>query len=887
MRNNMILAVPFSWAVTFLLTITAPSAVKAKEMGTGTATPTQQAGVTAVSRAVTAGGLSNGLALDSGVCEARTINHITHILPQSCLTSSWASSRSATVEEPTASSDAHASPQLAAGPATMKPTTTATHALSELEPSVADAAATAFMSFEDWKEMMLRRAGQDPQALRYRKLSQYQADHQYPQDMSQAGLGEEDEILLNFDHYPRSEDGARAGVAVTHSADTDGIADEPHAYGDGRTATTHRSKDAGKTCKERFSYSSFDAGATVLKAAAGAKNARAILIENKDTYMLLECAAASRYVIVELSDDILIDTVVLANFEFFSSMFRHFRVAVSDRYPVKGDKWRELGVFEARNSRDIQPFLVENPQIWAKYLRVEFLTHYGNEYYCPISLLRVHGSRMLDSWKDSETGRDDDAQIDGHDSSVGLGRVESAPASAVDPSRERPAEGHIEALTTSPPGPTLLASLVTTCPASEGPSSRRRTSIEASSSPTDTAGRQDPPASGSAPAAIASTLTASARLTPSSHTGPPAGMPSTWALNSTAALHENYNSHSTTGNVAVTDPITVSVRGGERNASTPVSSPTRPSASSSSTGKARVGGTSAAAAASPTVQEGFFNVITKRLQQVESNLTLSLKYVEEQSRHVQEALQRGEQKQHLKVTAFLDRLNQTLLAELRSIREQYDQIWQSTVLALESQADRSDRDMMALSTRLNVLADEVVFQKRMAIVQAVILLSCLFLVIFSRSVALPSLSFPSDHVGEGSYMTHSTPRHDVYLTRHRDDSSVAATCNGINQPHAFPPTETKLTRVYSAPTDVELTVSAADSQAPLSGYRRLSPPLTPVLVLDDGDSSSPRHTTSSNNAAVHDACTMSNACHSLRLTLATSRKPLPSLPEHPSSPPES
>ncbi|KAG7129175.1 hypothetical protein HYQ46_010142 [Verticillium longisporum] len=124
--------------------------------------------------------------------------------------------------------------------------------------------------------------------------------------------------------------------------------------------------------------------------------------------MLLECAAVNKFAIVELTDDILIDTVVLANFEFFSSMIRHFKVSVSDRYPVKVDKWKDLGVFEAKNSRDIQPFLVENPLIWAKYVRIEFLTHYGNEYYCPVSLLRVHGTRMLDSWKDTEAPPDED-----------------------------------------------------------------------------------------------------------------------------------------------------------------------------------------------------------------------------------------------------------------------------------------------------------------------------------------------------------------------------------------------------------------------------------------------------------------------------------------------
>ena len=96
-------------------------------------------------------------------------------------------------------------------------------------------------------------------------------------------------------------------------------------------------------------------------------------------------------------------------------MIRTFRVSVSDKYPVKIDKWKDIGTYEARNSRDIQAFLIENPQIWARYIRIEFLSHYGNEYYCPLSLVRVHGQRMLESWKETEARNDEDEvdEIDG------------------------------------------------------------------------------------------------------------------------------------------------------------------------------------------------------------------------------------------------------------------------------------------------------------------------------------------------------------------------------------------------------------------------------------------------------------------------------------------
>ncbi|ODA80538.1 hypothetical protein RJ55_03497 [Drechmeria coniospora] len=305
--------------------------------------------------------ISDGIAADPhgpNICEARTINYITHTLPQSCLTTSWAS--------PHPLSSTYAGPVGSDGVRESITTFTSDPTVSEAH--TAEATATTFMSFEDWKEMMLRRAGQDPQEWRSRKPSDHTPDDRYLPDMGDAGLGEEDEISLDFDSYRyQSGDDKKGDMTGSAEANDDRNSHDAQAYGDGKAATIHRSKDAGKTCKERFSYSSFDAGATILKTAAGAKNARAILVENKDSYMLLECAAPTKYVIFELSDDILVDTIVIANFEFFSSMIRLFRVSVSDRYPVKTERWRELGTFEARNSRDIQPFLVDNPQIWAKY----------------------------------------------------------------------------------------------------------------------------------------------------------------------------------------------------------------------------------------------------------------------------------------------------------------------------------------------------------------------------------------------------------------------------------------------------------------------------------------------------------------------------------------
>ncbi|UNI19709.1 hypothetical protein JDV02_005876 [Purpureocillium takamizusanense] len=884
----MVLATSSAWAL--ILALGSVVLAQADETGTTSTTtqPTTTATVNNSTTTPTAAAVDTTVTSSGGICEARTINYITHTLPQACLTSSWASARPA-------ASASNGSNSFSGGTSATADTASEPPVVAETT-QTADAAATTFMSFEDWKEMMLRKAGQDPQEWRSRKPSEHSPDDRSPPDAGHVGLGEEDEISLNFDQYSDGQDKGRAAPGSGGGGDgpdSDGAAaHDAQVYGDGKATTVHRSKDAGKTCKERFSYSSFDAGATVLKTAAGAKNARAILVENKDTYMLLECAAASKYVIVELSDDILVDTIVLANFEFFSSMVRHFRVSVSDRYPVKMDKWRELGTFEARNSRDIQPFLVENPQIWAKYVRIEFLTHYGNEYYCPVSLLRVHGSRMLDSWKDSETGRDDDAQIEGDGSSLGLIHGEAASEPPVSTAQAGTRDGGPPPPDASSTCSSADASLpifsAAICPRSEAPSSQTPTPVKDTKVSHEGNERREHSGTVIPPTSAASKVSTTPRQAPS-ETAPSTPAPSAAGPNSTVASPDSRQTFA--GNATAASSGVTSANGsvGERNSSTVVSPSTKASVSSAPSVKSRGSGTSGGPAASPTVQESFFNAITKRLQQVEANLTLSLKYVEEQSRHVQDALQRGEQKQHGKVTGFLDKLNQTVLAELHNIREQYDQIWQSTVLALESQAQRSEQDMMALSTRLNVLADEVVFQKRMAIVQAIILLSCLFLVIFSRGVALPSLSPLSDHGMGTSYTapnTPGTPRREAYRTSRLAYQGTYQGKRSFEDPqvslHSQTPSSARGELAELVSPDAIPTARLTECQKAPSEYRRLSPPLTPNLSPEDTRTPLGPASPEPDIAGEPSSTAIRRPANS---SLLGSRKPLPSLPEHPSSPP--
>ena len=63
------------------------------------------------------------------------------------------------------------------------------------------------------------------------------------------------------------------------------------------------------------------------------------------------------------------------------------------RFPVK--EWLHLGTFNVSNERAIQKFHVPFCHIFAKYIRIDVLSHYGTEHYCPISILRSLPSHPL------------------------------------------------------------------------------------------------------------------------------------------------------------------------------------------------------------------------------------------------------------------------------------------------------------------------------------------------------------------------------------------------------------------------------------------------------------------------------------------------------------
>jgi hypothetical protein len=105
---------------------------------------------------------------------------------------------------------------------------------------------------------------------------------------------------------------------------------------------------------DRFNYASQDCTARVHSSQKGIKSPYAILSSKKDRYMLSPCRTKDKYVIIELCDDVKIDTVQLANYEFFSGVFKDIRISLSDTIPADSKGWVDGGTHRAKNVRAVQ-----------------------------------------------------------------------------------------------------------------------------------------------------------------------------------------------------------------------------------------------------------------------------------------------------------------------------------------------------------------------------------------------------------------------------------------------------------------------------------------------------------------------------------------------------
>nr|GEU72526.1 galactose-binding protein [Tanacetum cinerariifolium] len=90
----------------------------------------------------------------------------------------------------------------------------------------------------------------------------------------------------------------------------------------------------------------------------------------------------------ELSEETLVDTIKIANFEHHSSNLKEFELLGSSVYPT--ETWVKLGNFTAGNVKHEQRFVLQEPK-WVRYIKLNLLSHYGTGFYCTLSFVQVYG----------------------------------------------------------------------------------------------------------------------------------------------------------------------------------------------------------------------------------------------------------------------------------------------------------------------------------------------------------------------------------------------------------------------------------------------------------------------------------------------------------------
>ncbi|EFJ28523.1 hypothetical protein SELMODRAFT_441228 [Selaginella moellendorffii] len=168
------------------------------------------------------------------------------------------------------------------------------------------------------------------------------------------------------------------------------------------TTVRHKLEAEGK----EYNFAAASHGAKVVSSNKDGKGGGNILVKDNDKYFRNPCSAEDKFVVVELSEETLVDTIVIANYELYSSNPRELELLGSLMFPT--EEWKLLGKFEAENVRQPQRFVLPKPE-WARYLKLRILSHYGAEFYCTLSAVEVFGvaiERMLEGWIGRKSNED-------------------------------------------------------------------------------------------------------------------------------------------------------------------------------------------------------------------------------------------------------------------------------------------------------------------------------------------------------------------------------------------------------------------------------------------------------------------------------------------------
>ncbi|KAJ1578090.1 hypothetical protein NDA12_004431 [Ustilago hordei] len=585
--------------------------------------------------------------------------------------------------------------------------------------------------------------------------------------------------------------------------------------------------------KHRWNFASLDCAAVVHRTNPEAKFASSILSEKKDRYMLSPCPqpsskvkGASQFVIVELCEEIKIDTIVLANYEFFSNMFKKFTVTAARQLTGRESDWAQLGVFRARNVRGQQVFRIPSAprsEAFFRYVRIDFLEHFGSEFYCPVSLLRVYGITEMEEYKREFEAHD--ADPDSIPEVIGAiqNTVDDAQVPALDP---LPAVPQPESLLREPyvnlDAANLTARDEDIWRKHEQAFQRKLQNQSvvhdvAETELTEVATPQldlvSPPATpqpGKAPLGLSQLAPASSHGNtvddvetaqcaieddPSLHRYSrdrcivPRRQLRPFHHLETAALHYKQLKRQK----LASDPSPhVKTNGSLKDAPTGVRQPVASAEADVDVNRGRrpsvqrAPGTPQAHGNPGT--ESVYRAIHRRLNALESNATLSHSYIEHSGQMLREVFARMERRQELRMSDMLRALNTSNWQQIESLKRRQHVDLQRAIFEFDVHRQQADTERRALLREVHILAEEVLLEKRLSIAQLVLLLVVFVFVGMTRgSRTVPLLHSGFARIRRSSKRREAMPDGKLVLpTSPRRDSARMEQSFDARQAHSSP-----------------------------------------------------------------------------------------------------
>jgi hypothetical protein len=206
------------------------------------------------------------------------------------------------------------------------------------------------VSFEDWKRRKLEEDGEedmrDTTEANHGTSQDSQTSSSTPNAGSSAPAHLENKTNTKDNNKTRDGEGKSESFKATTKQANEAETSAPKAHG-----------------HSKYNYASPDCSARIHSSSRLTQHASSILHKSRDRYMLTPCKADEHWVVVELCDEIRIEAVEIAVWEFFSGVVREVKVSVGgadddderdDGTSDPSHRWEEVGTFIGKNVRGVQ-----------------------------------------------------------------------------------------------------------------------------------------------------------------------------------------------------------------------------------------------------------------------------------------------------------------------------------------------------------------------------------------------------------------------------------------------------------------------------------------------------------------------------------------------------